>query len=69
MGLEGLRSKWEILINPLISRMSNVPPSLITWATLPIAFLGCYFLLTAERGSSGGISLLIAFLLIISLMV
>tara|TARA_B100000902_G_scaffold398279_1_gene464515 strand:+ start:164 stop:868 length:705 start_codon:yes stop_codon:yes gene_type:complete len=65
MGLESLRGKWEIFINPLISRMGNVSPSLITWSTLPIAFLGCYFLLTADRGSSGGISLLFALLLIV----
>ena len=65
MGLESLRSKWEILIHPIISRMSNISPSVITWSTVPLAGLACYFLMTAERGFSGGISLFIAFVLII----
>ena len=65
MGLEGLRSKWEILIKPLVSRMGTIPPSLITWSTVPLALIACYFLLTADRGFSGGVSLLIGFILII----
>ncbi|RAH14372.1 MAG: hypothetical protein CMB56_005640 [Methanobacteriota archaeon] len=65
MGLERLRSKWEVLINPLITRMGNVPPSVLTWSTIPLAILACYFLLTAERGFSGGISFILAFLFII----
>lgn len=65
MGLEGLRSKWEVLINPIISRMENISPSLITWSTLPLAFFACYFLFTSGRGVNGGISLFIGFILII----
>ncbi len=65
MGLEGLRSKWEILINPLVSRMGNISPSFITWSTLPLAFVACYFLSTAGRDFNGGISLIIGFILII----
>ena len=65
MGLESLRSKWEIWINPLISRMGNIPPSLITWATLPLTLFACYFLFSSGRGVHGGISLFIGFILII----
>jgi len=65
MGLEGLRSKWEILISPLVSRMGNISPSIITWSTLPIALFACYFLSTADRDFDGGISLLVGFILII----
>lgn len=65
MALEGLRGKWEILIKPLISRMENISPSLITWSTLPLAFLTCYFLTTAGRDVNGAIYLFVGFLLII----
>ncbi len=65
MALERLRSRWEILIKPLISRMENVPPSLITWSTLPLAFLACYFLLIAGKDKSGAMLLLAGFGLII----
>jgi len=65
MALERLRSRWENLIKPLISRMENVSPSLITWSTLPLAFLACYFLLNAGRDSSGVLFLLVCFGLII----
>lgn len=65
MALESLRSRWEILIEPLISKMENIPPSLITWSTLPLAFLTCYFLATGGRDINGAIYLLIGFFLII----
>ncbi|MAK04950.1 MAG: hypothetical protein CMA03_03570 [Euryarchaeota archaeon] len=65
MALEGLRGKWEILIKPLISRMENISPSLITWSTLPLAFLTCYFLSSGGRDVNGAIYLLVGFFLII----
>ena len=65
MALESLRSRWEILIEPLISKMENISPSLITWSTLPLAFLTCYFLATGGRDTNGAIYLLIGFFLII----
>jgi phosphatidylglycerophosphate synthase len=65
MALERLRSRWEILIKPLISKMENVSPSLITWSTLPIAFLACYLLLIAGKDKSGAMLLFAGFGLII----
>ena len=65
MALESLRSRWEILIEPVISKMENISPSLITWSTLPLAFLTCYFLATGGRDTNGAIYLLIGFFLII----
>ena len=65
MALERLRSRWEIMIKPLISKMENVSPSLITWSTLPLAFLACYFLLIAGKDKSGAMLLFAGFGLII----
>lgn len=65
MALESLRGRWEILIKPLISRMENISPSLITWSTLPLALLTCYFLVTAGRDTNGAIYLIVGVLLII----
>lgn len=64
MVFERLRTIWEVIANPIASKLENVSPSFLTWATLPIAGVACWAMVTAERGSSGGWMLLFAIFMV-----
>ena len=64
MVFERLRTIWEMIANPIASKLENVSPSFLTWTTLPIAGIACWAMFTAERGPSGGWMLLFALFMV-----
>lgn len=65
MALESLRTRWEGLIRPIVSKMDGLDPCTLTWLTVPLAMGACWLLATAGRDQEGSLRLGGAALLVI----
>ena len=65
MALEGQRTLWEKFSKPLIKKMDNVDPVVLTWLTLPTGLTAAYLLWKADASSTGGLMLLGASILML----
>jgi len=62
---EKLRERWTKAINPLVIRMENVDPNLLTWTSLVLALGAFYLLAEAQLDSRGSIAIVGAIVLIL----
>ena len=65
MALEGQRTLWEKFSKPVIKKMDNVDPVVLTWLTLPTGLIAAYLLWKADASSTGGLMLLGASILML----
>ncbi|DAC16156.1 MAG TPA: CDP-alcohol phosphatidyltransferase family protein, partial [Candidatus Poseidoniales archaeon] len=65
MALEGQRTLWEKFSKPLIKKMDNVDPVVLTWLTLPTGLTAAYLLWKADASATGGLMLLGASILML----
>jgi len=65
MMFEKMRAKWTQIIQPLVSKLGNLDPSVLTWMSLFIALIAFYLISTSEMNSSGSFAILIGVLLIL----
>ena len=63
MVLETQRTLWEKFSRPIINKMDNVDPVVLTWLTLPTGLGAAALLLTADRTAQGGLMLVGAWIL------
>ena len=63
MVLETQRTLWEKCSRPIINKMDNVNPVVLTWLTLPTGLGAAALLLTADRSAQGGLMLVGAWVL------
>ena len=63
MVLETQRTLWEKCSRPIINKMDNVDPVVLTWLTLPTGLGAAALLLTADRTAQGGLMLVGAWIL------
>lgn len=63
MVLETQRTLWEKCSRPIINKMDNVDPVVLTWLTLPTGLGAAALLLTADRSAQGGLMLVGAWIL------
>ena len=63
MVLETQRTLWEKCSRPIINKMDNVDPVVLTWLTLPTGLGAAALLLTADRSAQGGLMLVGAWVL------
>jgi len=63
MVLETQRTLWEKCSQPIINKMDNVNPVVLTWLTLPTGLGAAALLLYADRSAQGGLMLVGAWIL------
>ena len=54
-----------MIANPIASKMGHISPSVLTWATLPLAGIASWAMFSADRTPSGGGMLLFALFMVI----
>ena len=62
---EKMRAKWTEIIQPLVSRLGNLDPSILTWMSLLIALIAFYLISTSEMSTSGAVAIIIGIILIL----
>ena len=62
---EKMRAKWTEIIQPLVSRLGNLDPSILTWMSLLIALIAFYLISTSEMSTSGAVAINIGIILIL----
>ena len=53
---EKMRAKWTKAIHPLVLRMGDLDPSVLTWASLLLAIVAFYLLSGAGLDEAGAVS-------------
>ncbi|MBK70782.1 MAG: hypothetical protein CMB53_05260 [Euryarchaeota archaeon] len=62
---EKMRAKWTKMIHPLVLRMGDLDPSVLTWASLLIAIIAFYLLSGAGADEAGAIAIIGGVILIL----
>jgi len=62
---EKLRSRWTKIIHPLVVRMGDLDPSVLTWSSLVLAIGSFYIIAGAEMDGGGAIGIILAIILIL----
>ena len=65
MMFEKMRAKWTKAIHPLVLRMGDLDPSVLTWASLLLAIVAFYLLSRAGLDEAGAIAIMGGVLLIL----
>ena len=65
MVLETRRTLWEKFSQPIINKMDDVDPVILTWLTVPTGLGAAYLIVNADRTSTGGLMLVGAWLLML----
>lgn len=60
MALDKLRARFTSMMNPLVEKLGWMNPNYISWFSLLVAATSAYLFATAERGSNGGMQLVLA---------
>jgi phosphatidylglycerophosphate synthase len=62
---EKMRETWTKAIQPLVLRMGDLDPSVLTWTSLFVSLIGFYILSIAEINKSGAIMIVAAVILVL----
>jgi phosphatidylglycerophosphate synthase len=62
---EKMRETWTKAIQPLVLRMGDLDPSVLTWSSLFVSLIGFYILSIAEISTSGAIMIVAAVILVL----
>jgi len=62
---EKMRDTWTKAVQPLVLRMGDLDPSVLTWTSLVISVVAFYLLAVAEMGSDGAMMILGAVALVL----
>ena len=62
---EKMRETWTKAIQPLVLRMGDLDPSVLTWSSLFVSLIGFYILSIAEINKSGAIMIVAAVILVL----
>ena len=57
--LEKMRERWTKAIQPIVLKMGDLDPSVLTWTSLLISIIGFYILSMAEMNTNGSIMIII----------
>lgn len=63
--LEKMRERWTKAIQPIVLKMGDLDPSVLTWTSLLISIIGFYILSTAEMNTNGSIMIIITVILVL----
>ena len=62
---EKMRDTWTKMIQPLVVRMGNLDPSVLTWTSLVISIVSFYLIAYADGDGEGGMMIVGAVVLIL----
>lgn len=62
---EKMRGTWTKAIQPLVERMGDLDPSVLTWTSLFVSLIGFYILSAAEISTNGAIMIVVAVILVL----
>ncbi len=62
---EKMRARWTKIIQPIVSKLGNLDPSILTWMSLVIALIAFYLISTSKMSSSGAIAIIVGIILIL----
>jgi archaetidylinositol phosphate synthase len=63
--LEKMRERWTKAIQPIVLKMGDLDPSMLTWTSLLISIIGFYILSMAEMNTNGSIMIIITVILVL----
>ena len=63
--LEKMREKWTKAIQPIVLKLGDLDPSILTWTSLLVSIVGFYMLTIAEMNTNGSIMIIIAVILVL----
>jgi len=63
--LEKMRERWTKAIQPIVLKMGDLDPSVLTWTSLLISIIGFYILSMAEMNTNGSIMIIITVILVL----
>jgi phosphatidylglycerophosphate synthase len=63
--LEKMRERWTKAIQPIVLKMGDLDPSVLTWTSLLISIIGFYILSMAEINTNGSIMIIITVILVL----
>lgn len=63
--LEKMREKWTKAIQPIVLKLGDLDPSILTWTSLLVSIVGFYMLTIADMNTNGSIMIIIAVILVL----
>ena len=60
-----MRERWTKAIQPIVLKMGDLEPSVLTWTSLLISIIGFYILSMAEMNTNGSIMIIITVILVL----
>ena len=63
--LEQMRETWTKAIQPIVLKLGDLDPSVLTWTSLLVSVVGFYMLAIAEMETNGSLMILLAVILIL----
>ena len=63
--LEKMREAWTKAIQPIVLKLGDLDPSVLTWTSLLVSIVGFYMLAIAEMDSNGSLMIILAVILVL----
>jgi len=63
--LEKMRETWTKAIQPIVIKLGDLDPSVLTWTSLLVSVVGFYMLTIAEMNTNGSIMIILAVILVL----
>ena len=60
-----MRERWTKAIHPIVLKMGDLDPSVLTWTSLLISIIGFYILSMAEMNTNGSIMIIVTVILVL----
>ena len=63
--LEKMRKTWTKAIQPIVLKLGDLDPSVLTWTSLLVSVVGFYMLAIAEMDTNGSLMIMLAVILVL----
>ena len=63
--LEKMRETWTKAIQPIVLKLGDLDPSVLTWTSLLVSMVGFYMLAIAEMDTNGSLMIILAVILVL----
>tara|TARA_B100000900_G_C20578700_1_gene716510 strand:- start:241 stop:921 length:681 start_codon:yes stop_codon:yes gene_type:complete len=63
--LEKMRKTWTKAIQPIVIKLGDLDPSVLTWTSLGVSIIGFYMLAIAEMNTNGSLMIVLAVILVL----
>ena len=63
--LEKMRDTWTKAIQPIVLKLGDLDPSVLTWTSLLVSIVGFYMLAIAEMDTNGSLMIIMAVILVL----